>query len=115
MTTTDITVRDGQATEPTRERRRRRPRRTGILIGALVVVLTAVTVTTLALWAAGTGDRPAAPPSRVIMDPPAAYQPGGSVYEEQVPDYQDWSIGYGPGSYLYNAQVPQPRPNVRIR
>ena len=113
MSTTDTIVRDGQATGPIREERRHRPQRTAARIGALVVTLGAATATALALWAAGT-ERLADPPVSVLMDPPAAHQPGGSVYEQQVPNTQDWSAGYGPGGYLYDAQVPELPANIRI-
>ena len=78
---------------------------TGLALVVLVLALAVVTITAVALWSHGTQPTtPAAPDPAPFGSP--AYLPGGSVYEQQVPDYIDWSIGYGPGSYLYNAQVP---------
>jgi hypothetical protein len=41
-----------------------------------------------------------------VEQPPAAYLPGGSVYDQQVPRHVDWKTAYGPGSSLYRSQVP---------
>lgn len=108
MSIIDTTVRDQQAAEPVHEQRRQRPsQRTGALIGVPIALLGAVAAITLALGADG-ADRQA---DTVVPNPPAAYQPGGSVYGEQVPDLE---AGRGSGSYLYDAQVPQPGPRVLV-
>lgn len=85
MSITDTTARDDQATDPIPEQQRQRPtRRTGVLIGAPIALLGAVAATALALGTGG-ADRPADAPTPVVSNPPAAYQPGGSVYDAQVP------------------------------
>lgn len=105
MSTIDTTVRDHQTPDSVQEQPPRdRSGRTGVLIGVPVAVLGAVAAT-FAL-ATTSSDRPAGP----VTNPPAAYQPGGSVYGQQVPDFLDRGTGYGPGSSLYDAQVPQPGP-----
>lgn len=108
MSITDTTVRNQQATEPVHEQQQDRPRRIGVLVGVSVAALGAFAAITLALGADG-ADRRADTPAPVVPNPPAAYQPGGSVYDEQVPGID---AGRGSGSYLYDAQVPQPGPRV---
>lgn len=107
MSITDTTVRNQQATEsvPEQQRPARRP---GVLIGVPVALLGAVAAT-FALTATGP-DRPADP---AVSNPPAAYQPGGSVYDEQVPDLEDRPAGHGSGRYL-DVQVPQPGPRILV-
>ena len=113
MSITDTTVREPQATDPDPEQQRRRPsRRVGVLIGVPVALLGAVAATTLALGAGG-ADRPADGPTRVVPDPPAAYQPGGSVHDAQVPDLADRPAGPGSGRYL-DLRVPQPGPRILV-
>lgn len=107
MSIIDTTVRDRQATEPVQEQHQGRPRRSGVLIGVPVAVLGAVAAT-FALGTTGS-DRPASP---VVSNPPAAHQPGGSVYEQQVPDAHRVPVGHESGTHLYDAQVPQRGPRV---
>lgn len=107
MSTTNTTVHDHQATAPVQEQQQGRSRRSGVLIGVPVAVLGAVAAT-FALAATGP-DRPASP---AVSNPPAAHQPGGSVYEQQVPDAHSRSVGRESGTHLYDAQVPQRGPRV---
>jgi hypothetical protein len=71
---------------------------------AWLVVIVAVALLVVALTALYMRFAPAAvQPSELV--PPPAYQPGGSVYQEQVPGAG--SSGHnGPGSSVYQEQVP---------
>ena len=82
-TTEIMTNDDGRPADP--DGRASRPRRTGLLVAGLVVGLTAVTATTLGVWASA-GASGQETPDPGVPAAPAAYQPGGSVYEQQVPD-----------------------------
>jgi hypothetical protein len=108
MTTTEIlTDHHGTVESPDRVRSPR-PRPTGVLLTGMVAALAVVTTVLVIVWTSS-ADRSVAPMKPSPSGPPAAYLPGGSVYDEQVPDFMDWSQGYGPGSYLYRAQVPTKR------
>jgi len=78
----------------------------GTLVLALVVVaLAAVTVALVSGWLRplGVGSPEQVPAPMPVQAP--AFQPGGSVYDQQVPGV-GWSDTFGPGSVLYEEQVP---------
>ena len=77
--------------------------RAGRRLAVLVAGLAALTTGTVIAWSQ-LGENPARSSTNSV--PSAAYQPGGSVYDEQVPAYIDWQIGYGPDSAMYAEQVP---------
>ncbi|WP_243060896.1 hypothetical protein [Nocardioides sp. SR21] len=78
-----------------------------------VAALVAVTVAGLAValdWSpSGESAAPAAPEAPAEPGPPAAYLPGGSVYEQQVPGHRHWALVHGPDGMPYKAQVPSAR------
>lgn len=67
----------------------------GLLVAAIALIMT---------W--DVGARPADPAPPDPVGPPPAYQPGGSVYEQQVPNFTHWALVYGPGGSIYKSQVP---------
>ena len=106
MSITDTTVRDHLANDPVPEQHGSRSRRAGVLVGVPVALLGAVAAT-FALTTTGP-DRPADP---AVPNPPAAYQPGGSVHDSQVPDFED---RHGSDGSLHEAWVPQPGPRILV-
>ena len=104
MSTIDTAIRPREETNPVQESRGR-SRPTASRVAAFAGAFTAITLASVTVLWGGNGDQPDAAPV-VVVDQPAAYEPGGSVYEAQVPYTYDWSAGYGEGSYLYDAQVP---------
>lgn len=93
-------------TEGTPRPRRPRTNRLGILIALAVAVLVALTAVVLG-W--NLDAPPADPPTPIPSGPPRAYLPGGSVHEQQVPEFQHWALVYGPEGSVYKAQVPHGR------
>ena len=91
-----ITNGDGSA-EAGIESRDRRPRHTGVLIAGLVAALTVVTATTLGLWASAGASGEETVDRQAPAAPLAGYQPGGSVYQQQVPDA-------GPGPEMHHSE-----------
>ena len=107
MSSTNTFVQHDRPVDAPDRVRQEQPRRTGFLLVALVAVLAAITATMVLQWYTATGRSAAS--TTIPSGPPAAYQTGGSVNEQQVPDHVDWPTGYGPTSQLYNEQVPQAR------
>lgn len=83
--------------------RPRRPHTTlaGILLALAVAVLAVLTVV-VRPWNLG-----AEPATRTPSGSLHAYLPGGSVHQQQVPEFRHWSLAYRPGGSVYRSQVPR--------
>jgi len=83
------------------------------LTRAMIVALIALAALTIAFvtWQLTSTTNATAPVEAVPeagADPWAAYQPGGSVYEQQVPKAAaDHWAAYRPGGSVYEQQVPE--------
>jgi hypothetical protein len=74
----------------------------------LVAGLAVITGAAVGIWQHEPDREPGLAPTRQpVQEPLAAYLPGGSVYDQQVPQVIDWSTAYGPGSSTYWSQVPR--------
>ncbi|KQW49900.1 hypothetical protein ASC77_25665 [Nocardioides sp. Root1257] len=85
--------------------------RRGLLLAIALTIAAVLTVAVVVPW--NLGSEPAAPPGPTPAAPPPAYQPGGSVYDQQVPKggagpraLQHWALVYGPDGSIYKSQVP---------
>ena len=73
----------------------------------LLIALVAMTVAVVA-WQLRTTSSATAPSTQVsdVEGPPAAYRPGGSVYQQQVPAAADPGAAIRSGGSVYEQQVP---------
>jgi hypothetical protein len=106
MTTTPTTHRGPAATDTSGDDRHH-----GRLLAVLTLCLALLTVTAVLSWARMQAEPPR--PTNSVYGPGSPELPGGSVYNEQVPQSPTTINPYAPGNPLasggsvYNEQVPQ--------